>query len=93
MVGDDCICEVAEGGCFVVQSGLARLFFGQFLILFLVFGEVFDGIHLVISEEFEYFFIGFVEMFEDVFLSEGGIVEVIFGEKFEEAFVYFFDKL
>lgn len=89
MVGDEGICKVAEGRCFVVPGGFTGLFFDAFFL----FGEVFDGIYLFICEEFEYFLIGFVEMFEDVFFSGGGMIKVIFGEKFKKAFVYFFDKL
>lgn len=77
MVGDEGIGEVAEGGCF----GIIRDTFAGFSdALFFIFGEVADSVDLVIGEEFKYFFIVFIEMFEDMFLCGGGVVEVIFGE-------------
>lgn len=76
MVGDEGVGEVAEGGCF----GIRVMFAGFSGALFFIFGEVADGVDLVIGKEFKYFFIVFIEMFEDMFLCGGGVVEVIFGE-------------
>lgn len=90
MIGDEGICKVPEDGIFAELSQLAGLFFNVF---FFIFGEVANGVDLVIGKEVKNFLIGFLEVSEDMFLRTRCIIEVLFGEYFEKAFIYFFEDL